>query len=84
MKVIKIAIVARSPAVPCLFLAQRQRQAAEDLRQAGLTLPATPSQSRSRSMIAHTSLPVSDYQRSKSFHIKTLQPLGYNYGKVKK
>jgi len=29
------------------------------------------------SMIAHTSLPVGDYQRSKAFYIKALEPLGY-------
>jgi catechol 2,3-dioxygenase-like lactoylglutathione lyase family enzyme len=29
------------------------------------------------SMIAHTTLPVSDYARSKAFYIKTLAPLGY-------
>ena len=29
-------------------------------------------------MIAHTSLPVSDFRRSKSFYIKTLQALGYH------
>ena len=29
-------------------------------------------------MIAHTSLPVSDYGRSKSFYTKVLQPLGYS------
>ena len=28
-------------------------------------------------MIAHTSLPVSDYQKSKSFYSKVLEPLGY-------
>ena len=28
-------------------------------------------------MIAHTSLPVSDYQRSKAFYGKALAPLGY-------
>jgi catechol 2,3-dioxygenase-like lactoylglutathione lyase family enzyme len=28
-------------------------------------------------MIAHTSLAVSDYGRSKSFYLKALQPLGY-------
>ena len=28
-------------------------------------------------MIAHTSLPVSDYKRSKSFYTEALQPLGY-------
>ena len=28
-------------------------------------------------MIAHTSLPVSDYKRSKAFYLKALQPLGY-------
>jgi catechol 2,3-dioxygenase-like lactoylglutathione lyase family enzyme len=28
-------------------------------------------------MIAHTSLPVSDYRRSKAFYIKALEPLGY-------
>lgn len=28
-------------------------------------------------MIAHTSLPVSDYRKSKTFYIKTLEPLGY-------
>ena len=28
-------------------------------------------------MIAHTTLPVSDYRRSKSFYIKVLKPLGY-------
>src|SRR4051794_40695854 len=28
-------------------------------------------------MIAHTSLPVSDYKRSKSFYSEALQPLGY-------
>ncbi len=29
-------------------------------------------------MIAHTSLPVSDYQKSKAFYIKVLKPLGYS------
>lgn len=28
-------------------------------------------------MIAHTAVPVSDYQRSKEFYIKVLAPLGY-------
>ena len=28
-------------------------------------------------MIAHTSLPVGDYPKSKAFYIKALQPLGY-------
>ncbi len=28
-------------------------------------------------MIAHTTLPVSDYQKSKIFYMKTLAPLGY-------
>ena len=28
-------------------------------------------------MIAHTTLPVSDYRRSKDFYIKALEPLGY-------
>jgi predicted lactoylglutathione lyase len=28
-------------------------------------------------MIAHTSLPVSDYRKSKSFFVKALAPLGY-------
>ena len=28
-------------------------------------------------MIAHTTLPVSDYQKSKAFYIKALAPLGY-------
>ncbi len=28
-------------------------------------------------MIAHTSLPVSDYRKSKTFYIKALEPLGY-------
>jgi len=28
-------------------------------------------------MIAHTSLPVTDYRRSKAFYIKALEPLGY-------
>src|SRR5438105_14889435 len=28
-------------------------------------------------MIAHTTLPVSDYHKSKAFYIKALQPLGY-------
>ena len=28
-------------------------------------------------MIAHTTLPVSDYHRSKTFYIKALKPLGY-------
>jgi predicted lactoylglutathione lyase len=28
-------------------------------------------------MIAHTTLPVSDYRKSKSFYIKTLEALGY-------
>jgi catechol 2,3-dioxygenase-like lactoylglutathione lyase family enzyme len=28
-------------------------------------------------MIAHTSLPVGDYQKSKTFYIKALEPLGY-------
>ena len=28
-------------------------------------------------MIAHTSLPVSDYQKAKEFYIKILAPLGY-------
>lgn len=28
-------------------------------------------------MIAHTSLPVSDYQKAKEFYIKALAPLGY-------
>lgn len=28
-------------------------------------------------MIAHTSLPVSDYQKSKTFYCKALEPLGY-------
>jgi catechol 2,3-dioxygenase-like lactoylglutathione lyase family enzyme len=30
------------------------------------------------SMIAHTSLPVSDYRRSKAFYIEVLKPLGYS------
>jgi catechol 2,3-dioxygenase-like lactoylglutathione lyase family enzyme len=29
-------------------------------------------------MIAHTSLPVSDYPRSKTFYLKVLKPLGYS------
>jgi predicted lactoylglutathione lyase len=29
-------------------------------------------------MIAHTSLPVSDYQKSKAFYIAALTPLGYH------
>src|ERR1700751_5285278 len=29
-------------------------------------------------MIAHTTLPVSDYKRAKAFYIKVLQPLGYS------
>ena len=29
-------------------------------------------------MIAHTSLPVSDYRKSKSFYVKALAPLGYS------
>ncbi len=29
-------------------------------------------------MIAHTSLPVSDYRRSKTFYTKVLEPLGYS------
>jgi catechol 2,3-dioxygenase-like lactoylglutathione lyase family enzyme len=29
-------------------------------------------------MIAHTSLPVSDYGRSKTFYTKVLEPLGYS------
>lgn len=29
-------------------------------------------------MIAHTTIPVSDYQKSKKFHIKALKPLGYS------
>jgi catechol 2,3-dioxygenase-like lactoylglutathione lyase family enzyme len=29
-------------------------------------------------MIAHTSLPVSDYRRSKTFYLKALAPLGYS------
>jgi len=29
-------------------------------------------------MIAHTSLPVSDYRRSKAFYTKVLEPLGYH------
>ena len=29
-------------------------------------------------MIAHTSLPVSDYRKSKSFYLKALAPLGYS------
>lgn len=29
-------------------------------------------------MIAHTSLPVSDYRKSKSFFVKALAPLGYS------
>src|SRR5690349_24934287 len=28
-------------------------------------------------MIAHTSLPVSDYRKSKTFYIQALEPLGY-------
>jgi catechol 2,3-dioxygenase-like lactoylglutathione lyase family enzyme len=28
-------------------------------------------------MIAHTTLPVSDYRRSKAFYVKALAPLGY-------
>jgi catechol 2,3-dioxygenase-like lactoylglutathione lyase family enzyme len=28
-------------------------------------------------MIAHTSLPVSDYRRAKAFYLKSLEPLGY-------
>lgn len=28
-------------------------------------------------MIAHTTLPVSDYSKSKAFYIKALEPLGY-------
>jgi catechol 2,3-dioxygenase-like lactoylglutathione lyase family enzyme len=30
-----------------------------------------------QSMIAHTTLPVSNYQKSKAFYIKTLETLGY-------
>ena len=30
-------------------------------------------------MIAHTTLPVSDYRRSKSFYSATLKPLGYHH-----
>jgi len=37
-------------------------------------------------MIAHTSLPVSDYKKAKEFYIKALAPLGYQnnmeYGKA--
>jgi catechol 2,3-dioxygenase-like lactoylglutathione lyase family enzyme len=29
-------------------------------------------------MIAHTSIPVSDYRRSKAFYLKALAPLGYS------
>lgn len=29
-------------------------------------------------MIAHTSLPVSNYRKSKSFYVKALEPLGYS------
>jgi hypothetical protein len=29
-------------------------------------------------MIAHTTLPVSDYKRAKAFCVKILQPLGYS------
>jgi catechol 2,3-dioxygenase-like lactoylglutathione lyase family enzyme len=29
-------------------------------------------------MIAHTSLPVSDYRKSKSFYLRALAPLGYS------
>jgi len=29
-------------------------------------------------MIAHTSLPVSDYRKSRSFYLKALAPLGYS------
>ncbi len=29
-------------------------------------------------MIAHTTLPVSDYRKSKAFYIKALEPLGYH------
>jgi catechol 2,3-dioxygenase-like lactoylglutathione lyase family enzyme len=32
---------------------------------------------KEQSMIAHTTLPVSDYHRSKTFYIKALEPLGY-------
>src|SRR5438046_10359552 len=32
---------------------------------------------RTTRMIAHTTLPVSDYKRSKAFYIKVLEPLGY-------
>lgn len=28
-------------------------------------------------MIAHTTLPVSDYRRSKDFYVKVLEPIGY-------
>jgi catechol 2,3-dioxygenase-like lactoylglutathione lyase family enzyme len=28
-------------------------------------------------MIAHTTLPVSDYRKSKAFYVQTLAPLGY-------
>ena len=28
-------------------------------------------------MIAHTTLPVSDYKKSKQFYVKALSPLGY-------
>ena len=28
-------------------------------------------------MIAHTSIPVSDYRKSKAFYIQALKPLGY-------
>ena len=29
-------------------------------------------------MIAHTSIPVSDYRRSKAFYLEVLKPLGYS------
>jgi predicted lactoylglutathione lyase len=44
---------------------------------AGRPWVAYPDAVKEHSMIAHTTLPVSDYRRSKSFYIKVLKPLGY-------
>jgi catechol 2,3-dioxygenase-like lactoylglutathione lyase family enzyme len=53
-----------------------------DLRSNGASEPGSlPTGSvvdlRPRRLIAHTSLPVSNYARSKTFYIKALEPLGY-------
>jgi catechol 2,3-dioxygenase-like lactoylglutathione lyase family enzyme len=44
---------------------------------AQLMLPPPRRYRREQSMIAHTSLPVSDYSRAKAFYLKVLKPLGY-------